>query len=326
MRTSDNRKLRIWCTTATTSVRLTNLMHDMQYRAQSCCEQSSYNQPPHTGYYLGSDAPLPARPNIRLNNSAAAYTPPAPVILNGKYVKNLQIKDTANESGWKLAQQGAAAGSTVFGDRAYTYTAVPEELKGAEVIESACNSKNTNAELAAFTAAGKIDTFVLLDTRVEQNGSVPQWLSGWEKTAMTAATDNDVTFSVYQKTFGDGETVTLGTNGMSGTVVNYTVFVKEAAAVTTTVTTVTTTETTVTTTTTTETTEAPAAILRGDVNCDGLRDVRDAVLLSMLIVESPDAVVSQQGMLNADCNGDGRRTMDDTTLLLQFIAKLVSEL
>ena len=326
MRTSDNRKLRIWCTTAPTSVRLTNLMHDMQYRAQNCCEQSSYNQPPHTGYYLGSDAPLPARPNIKLNNSAAAYTPPAPVILNGKYVKNLQIKDTANESGWKLAQQGAAAGSTVFGDRAYTYTAVPEELKGAEVIESACNSKNTDAELAAFTAAGKIDTFVLLDTRVEQNSSVPQWLSGWKKTAMTAATDNDVTFSVYQKTFGDGETVTLGTNGMSGTVVNYTVFVKEAAAVTTTVTTVTTTETTVTTTTTTETTEAPAAILRGDVNCDGMQDVRDAVLLSMLIVESPDAVVSQQGMLNADCNGDGRRTMDDTTLLLQFIAKLVSEL
>ena len=96
----------------------------------------------------------------------------------------------------------------------------------------------------------------------------------------------------------------------------------------TTVTTVTTTETTVTTTTTTAatTTEAPAAILRGDVNCDGLRDVRDAVLLSMLIVESPDAVVSQQGKLNADCNGDGRRTMDDTTLLLQFIAKLIKEL
>ena len=133
---------------------------------------------------------------------------------------------------------------------------------------------------------------------------------------MTAATDNDVTFSVYKKTFGDGETVTLGTNGMNGTVVNYTVFVKEAAAVT----------TAVTTTTTTTVTEAPAAILLGDVNCDGERDVEDAVLLSQLAVESRDVVVTAQGRLNADCNRDGKFTMDDTTLLLQFIAKLVSEL
>ncbi len=321
MRTSDNRKLRIWCTTAATSVRLTNLMHDMQYRAQNCCQQSSYNQPPHTSYYLGSDAPLPARPKIRLNNSAAAYTPPEPVILSGKYVKNLQIKDTANASGWKLADQGAAVGSTVFGDRAYTYITVPEELRGAEVIESACNSKNTDAELAAFTAGGKIDTFVLLDTRVEANGSVPAWLSGWEKTAMTATTDNDVTFSVYQKTFGDGETVTLGTNGMSGTVVNYTVFVREAAAVTTTVTTVTTTETTVTTTT--ETAEAPAELLRGDVNCNRIVDVSDSVLLARLIAEDATAKVTAQGLLNADCNNDGNRTRDDLIILLQYIAKLI---
>ena len=321
MRTSDNRKLRIWCTTAATSVRLTNLMHDMQYRAQNCCEQSSYNQPPHTSYYLGSDAPLPARPKIRLNNSAAPYTPPEPVILNGKYVKNLQIKDTANESGWKLAEQGAAVGSTVFGDRAYTYITVPEELRGAEVIESACNSKNTDAELAAFTAGGKIDTFVLLDTRVEANGSVPAWLSGWEKTAMTAATDNDVTFSVYKKTFGDGETVTLGTNGMSGTVVNYTVFVREAAAVTTTVTTVTTAETIVTTTT--ETAEAPAELLRGDVNCNRIVDVSDSVLLARLIAEDATAKVTAQGLLNADCNNDGNRTRDDLIILLQYIAKLI---
>ena len=66
MRTTDNTKLRIWCTTAETKVRLTTLMHDVQYRAQVCCEQSAYNQPPHTSYYLSSDAPLPERPNVKV--------------------------------------------------------------------------------------------------------------------------------------------------------------------------------------------------------------------------------------------------------------------
>ena len=322
LRTTDNKKLRVWCTTAQTKVRLTTLMHDMQYRAQNCCQQSAYNQPPHVSYYLGSEAPLPARPNIKLNNSGAPYTPPEPVVISGKYVKNLQIKDTANASGWKLAEQGAAVGSTVFGDREYTYITVPDALKGAEVIESACNSKNTDAELAAFTAGGKIDTFVLLDTRVEANGAVPAWLSGWEKTAMIAATDNDVTFSVYKKTFEDGAEVTLGTNGMSGTVVNYTVFVKEAAAA------VTTTEPVVTTTEPagTTVTEAPEETLRGDVNCNKIRDVSDAVLLARLIAEDSTAKVTTQGQnifLNADCNADGNRTRDDLIILLQFIAKLI---
>ena len=80
LRTDDNTKLRIWCTTAATKVRLTTLMHDMQYRAQNCCQQSAYNQPPHVSYYLGSDAPLPARPKVLLNNSPVKTDiPDAPV-------------------------------------------------------------------------------------------------------------------------------------------------------------------------------------------------------------------------------------------------------
>lgn len=66
MRTDDNSKLRVWCTTDTTKVRLTTLMHDMQYRAQNACQQSAYNQPPHVSYYLSSDAPLPARPDVKV--------------------------------------------------------------------------------------------------------------------------------------------------------------------------------------------------------------------------------------------------------------------
>ncbi|SFC51939.1 RICIN domain-containing protein [Ruminococcus albus] len=79
LRTDDNSKLRIWCTTDTAKVRLTTLMHDMQYRAQNCCQQSAYNQPPHVSYYLSSDASLPARPKVRMNNDSAHTEPVTPV-------------------------------------------------------------------------------------------------------------------------------------------------------------------------------------------------------------------------------------------------------
>ena len=69
LRTDDNSKLRVWCSTATTKARIATLMHDMQYRAQNCCQQSSYNQPPHVSYYLGSDAAVPGKPKVQFNNT-----------------------------------------------------------------------------------------------------------------------------------------------------------------------------------------------------------------------------------------------------------------
>lgn len=154
LRTSDNNKLRIWCTANPTETRLTTLMHDMQYRAQVGCEQSCYNQPPHVSYYLGSDAALPARPNVKLNNTpqqldipdvtsdTTPVTPETttqaqPADISGKYIRNLTVKDSANQSGWVLSKQAAETGSAVFGDRDYTYTILPDILRGAEVLSSA---------------------------------------------------------------------------------------------------------------------------------------------------------------------------------------------
>ena len=59
----------------------------------------------------------------------------------------------------------------------------------------------------------------------------------------------------------------------------------------------------------------------GDVNCDGVIDVSDSVLLCRFLCEDEDAVMTEQGRINADVNGDGRLTMDDNTALLDRIAK-----
>ena len=310
LRTEDNTKLRVFCTPDKTDYRITTLMHDMQYRMQAGCEQSSYNQPPHPSFWLGTGDPLPARPNIKLNN-----TPPEPV--NGKYIKDLKVKDYANASGWQLAD-GLSTGTQVFGDRDYTYTSMPADFAEAEYLRTACNSKNTDADLAEFKAGQDIEVYVFCDTRLEQNG-LPAWLSGWERTALTAQSSNDVSFTAYKKTFAAGETVLLGTNGMSGNVVNYTAAVLPVPEETTTTTT-TTTETTTTTTTTESTTEAQTGLLPGDVDCNGRVQIADAVLLARYIAEDP-VTVTAVGLLNAETDGDSSAlTSGDLSRILQHLA------
>jgi rhamnogalacturonan endolyase len=65
-RTSDNTALRIYTTTTTTTSRFYTLMHDPQYRLSIAWQNVAYNQPPHTGFYLGDGMAQPPVPNIYL--------------------------------------------------------------------------------------------------------------------------------------------------------------------------------------------------------------------------------------------------------------------
>ncbi len=56
-RRADNRELRIYSTPFPTEHRFVSLMQDPVYRAGVAWQNTAYNQPPHTGFYLG--APLP---------------------------------------------------------------------------------------------------------------------------------------------------------------------------------------------------------------------------------------------------------------------------
>src|SRR5690606_33411102 len=57
--TADHRSIRIYSTTIPTPHRLVTLMHDPQYRLSIAWQNVAYNQPPHTGFYLGDDMPPP---------------------------------------------------------------------------------------------------------------------------------------------------------------------------------------------------------------------------------------------------------------------------
>jgi rhamnogalacturonan endolyase len=64
VRESDSSGLRVYTTTDATKRRIYTLMHDPTYRMQVSFEQASYNQPPHTGFHIGSGMADPPKPDI----------------------------------------------------------------------------------------------------------------------------------------------------------------------------------------------------------------------------------------------------------------------
>lgn len=55
VRTADSSALRFFTTTEPTAHKLTTLMHDVQYRVETARQQTTYNQPAYTSFYLASD-------------------------------------------------------------------------------------------------------------------------------------------------------------------------------------------------------------------------------------------------------------------------------
>jgi len=55
LRTVDSSALRIYLSTEVTDRKLYTLMHDLQYRAEVARQQTTYNQPSYTSFYLASD-------------------------------------------------------------------------------------------------------------------------------------------------------------------------------------------------------------------------------------------------------------------------------
>lgn len=64
-RTNDSSALRIYTTTDVTDKRIYTLMHDPVYRLSVAWQNVAYNQPPHTGFYLGDGMSAPPMPHIR---------------------------------------------------------------------------------------------------------------------------------------------------------------------------------------------------------------------------------------------------------------------
>jgi len=134
-----------------------------------------------------------------------------------------------------------------------------------------------------------------------------------EKPKETTAAPKETTVSVKETTTTSAETTTAPEET--------TVSVKETAA-TSAETTTAPEETTVSVKETTQSVTEAAELLLGDVNCDKTITVSDAILLARVNAEDKTAVVSEQGLRNADLNQNGKPDADDTVLILKKLAGL----
>ncbi|WP_345802457.1 rhamnogalacturonan lyase [Microbacterium sp. AZCO] len=72
VRTTDSSALRIYVSTDVTSHKLVTLMADLQYRAEIARQQTTYNQPAYTGWYLASDMDFSKVPLLTVETSPRA--------------------------------------------------------------------------------------------------------------------------------------------------------------------------------------------------------------------------------------------------------------
>ena len=253
---------------------------------------------------------------------------PVTLPISGIIAKDLVVYDGENSADWSIAEN-AQAGDKVFGDRDFTYGMLPVALTGAERIITACDSKNSTEDLAAFTAGTFATVYVAIDSRVT---ALPSWLGSYTATGESVIFNDgtaDRSFDVYALNVNSGDRVTLGTNGQSSGVMQYTVFVKEQEIIVTTTTAPVTTTTTTAPVTTVPVTTAPStepgSAIMGDANCDGKVDLTDAVAILQYAALPAKYALTEQGMANADIvdNGTSGVTGIDALAVQMIDAKLL---
>jgi cell division septation protein DedD len=142
-------------------------------------------------------------------------------------VTSLAVQDTANAPDWSV-QQNLQVGSVEYGDRAFTFSAVPSVVAGSEWIRTANDSKAfAGTTLVTFSVSAASDVYVAHNDSISPK---PSWLTGWTDSGANLVNNEGTprTFSLFRKSFAAGAVVSLGDNGNTSSGM-YTIVVKATA-------------------------------------------------------------------------------------------------
>ena len=145
-RSQDSTELRIYTTTDESDYRIRTLMHDPIYRLGVAWQNVAYNQPPHTGFYLGAGMEMPAAPNIRYtgaeDNGSAKGKPGLPVLsdnnghnnglLDGEYTLSMNMWWGENGTRYKLYENGKLIYTELLSDNTPQAQSVHVPLAGRD--------------------------------------------------------------------------------------------------------------------------------------------------------------------------------------------------
>jgi hypothetical protein len=125
-------------------------------------------------------------------------------------ISGLSVNDSVNAADWSV-QSNLQVGNTVYGDRTFTFTAIPPALAGSAWIRPANDSKNyTGSPTTTFMLSAPASVYLALNTV----GAVPSWVdASWTNTGTTLSTRESGTsvrtYNLYVKSFNAGA-VALG--------------------------------------------------------------------------------------------------------------------
>ena len=101
-----------------------------------------------------------------------------------------------------------AVGQTVYGDREYRFTEIPDELFGGHWVQTYNADKgNPDADYIRFTLGCDATVYVCYDERVS---GWPNWLSPWADPIGTVTAEGGVVLEVLGRDFSAGQEVVLG--------------------------------------------------------------------------------------------------------------------
>jgi rhamnogalacturonan endolyase len=243
-RVGDN-ALRIYTTIMPTTHRLVTMMHDPTYRVAVAWQNSSYNQPPHPGYYIASDMDFPPPPlNVVVGGGAPEYElcvvggqcnqvikgqctgtvvtvcPNWSLIGSGEFIDSLILFNPPNAANWSI-QNNFRASAKAYGDRDFLTVAVSSNLQGAEWISPAAETRTLTSPdtIIRFRMKKAGTVYLAHENRVSPR---PTWITnrGFTETnlAVSVADAQDTrSFTVYSRAFQQGQTVVMGRNSNDGT-------------------------------------------------------------------------------------------------------------
>lgn len=286
LRTSDNKSLRVYCTPHTTDYRITTLMHDVQYREQVAGQQTSYNQPPHPSFYLGSDKELPERPSVKVGEGIGVEK--SPVIDTNQYymIKNknsgLYLMAEGNDNGSNVSQSSTgveAPAIWTFVDNGDGYFKILNQQDGTKYLDVTAGKTDNGTNIEIYRSATKpqAQLFRLIDNG---DGSViiATKASG-EKSCVeiiNAETETGANVQQWERNGHDCQSWILET-------VDY---------------------------------NPDESVIYGDINNDGCIDSFDMVMMRKELV-SP--VLSYSEKRRADVNADGKVDVSDAVELQEYI-------
>ncbi|MDA3880530.1 MAG: T9SS type A sorting domain-containing protein [Prolixibacteraceae bacterium] len=210
LRHDNNQYLRVFTTTMETEHRLYTLMHDPVYRAAISWQNSSYNQPPHPGYYIASNMDFPvAKPNVEMLSGYYRGT--------GEIIKNLMVNDLHNASDWKV-QFNLDADNSVYSNKTVYASEIPANLNGREWISTptVSNEWSKGDTMATF----EVTENAIISVLYSASAQTPEWLSSFERKDETISVSGMTTLPhdlvLYEKEFYVGDVVALGSNTADG--------------------------------------------------------------------------------------------------------------